>query len=106
MGEPPDNETRKGNSMRKLTLALAATLAALAGATAFSGSANADPYKWCAEYSGGRGGATNCYFVTFAQCRAALSGDNAGFCRRNTFYTGNESRYSGHDRRGDWRRYN
>jgi hypothetical protein len=74
--------------MRKLTL----VLGALVCATVFGGSANADPYKWCAEYSGGRGGATNCYFVTFAQCRAALSGDNGGFCRPNTFYTGQSSR--------------
>ena len=87
--------------MRKLTL----VLAALVGAAAFGGSANADPYKWCAQY-GGRDGVTNCYFVNIAQCRAAISGDSSGFCRPNTFYTGNDSRYSRNDRRGDWGLFN
>ena len=49
--------------------------------------AQADPYRWCAEYGGGRGGGTNCYFVTIEQCRAAVSG-NGGFCRANGFYDG------------------
>lgn len=48
--------------------------------------AKADPYRWCAEY-GGRSGATNCYFSTLQQCRAAVSGVG-GICRPNTFYTG------------------
>jgi hypothetical protein len=48
--------------------------------------AHADPYRWCAQY-GGRSGAVNCYFVTYEQCMAALSG-NGGFCNRNTFYDG------------------
>jgi len=47
--------------------------------------AQADPYRWCAQY-GGRG-ATNCYFVTLDQCRAAISG-NGGFCAPNNFYDG------------------
>jgi hypothetical protein len=60
-------------------------------AAALSYTAKADPYRWCAEYGGGRGGATNCYFVTLQQCRAAVSG-NGGFCRQNTFYTGPDRR--------------
>ena len=48
--------------------------------------AKADPYRWCAQY-GGRSGATNCYFVTYEQCQAALSG-NGGFCNPNAFYDG------------------
>jgi hypothetical protein len=55
----------------------------LCGAT---GAADADQYRWCAEYGGGRGGGTNCYFVTLEQCRAAVSG-NGGFCRES-FYDG------------------
>jgi len=50
------------------------------------GPAQADPYRWCAQY-GGKSGATNCYFLTLEQCRAALSG-NGGFCNPNTFYDG------------------
>ena len=45
-----------------------------------------DPYPWCAEYGSGHGG-TNCYFMTYEQCMAAISG-NAGLCRANLFYSG------------------
>ena len=52
--------------------------------------AKADPYRWCAEYGGFRGGGgTNCYFATLEQCRAAVSGVG-GFCRPNPFYTGSD----------------
>jgi hypothetical protein len=73
-------------TMRKIALVSAIVLA-----PAFGDTANADPYRWCAEYGGGRGGATNCYFVTLQQCQAAVSG-NGGFCRQNTFYTGPDRR--------------
>jgi hypothetical protein len=53
----------------------------------FTRAAQADPYRWCAEYGGGRGGGTNCYFVTLQQCQWAISG-NGGFCRQNGFYDG------------------
>lgn len=50
--------------------------------------AKADPYPWCAQYHGsGLGGASNCYFKTFQQCRAAVSGVG-GHCNHNPFYTG------------------
>jgi hypothetical protein len=55
-----------------------------------SGSAQADPYRWCAVYGGGSfGGGTNCYFMTLEQCRAAISG-NGGFCAPNNFYDGQQ----------------
>ena len=55
---------------------------------AFGTSAQADPYRWCAEYGGFRGGGgTNCYVMTYGQCQAAISGVG-GFCRPNPFYTG------------------
>ena len=72
--------------MQKIAIAATITL----GCFAFSSGANADPYQWCAQY-GGRGGVENCYFVTRAQCQAALDGPSA-FCRPNTFYTGPSSR--------------
>jgi hypothetical protein len=74
--------------MRKTVLLLGLLLG-----TSFAPPAKADPYRWCAEYGGGRGGGTNCYFVTLQQCRAAVSG-NGGFCRQNSFYTGPERRHS------------
>ena len=64
-----------------------ATLAILMAGAA-SEPAQADPYKWCANYGGGgRGGASNCYFLTLEQCRAQISG-MGGFCEPNQFYDG------------------
>ncbi len=54
------------------------------------GVVSADPYKWCAQY-GGRGGGTNCGFVTLEQCRATISG-MGGLCEPNPFYTGPETK--------------
>ena len=71
--------------MRKLILM---ALLTAAGLPVLASSASADPYKWCALYSMGRGGgAQNCYFVTLEQCRAAVSGVG-GFCKENLFYDG------------------
>jgi hypothetical protein len=54
--------------------------------------AQADPYRWCAQYSGrGLGGSSNCYFMTIGQCQAAVSGVG-GYCRPNPFYTGSGER--------------
>jgi len=64
------------------------TLATLLATFAIDGTqhgAQADPYRWCAMYSAR--GATNCYFVSLDQCRAALSG-MGGFCQPNNFYDG------------------
>ena len=47
--------------------------------------AAADPYKWCALYTGNHG--MNCGFITIEQCRATVSG-LGGFCEPNQFYTG------------------
>jgi hypothetical protein len=47
-----------------------------------------EPYPWCAEYNGDEGGGgTNCGFVTFAQCRASISGVG-GTCYENRDYPG------------------
>ena len=70
--------------MRLVVLTLATLLVTFAIDGAQT-SAHADPYRWCAMY--GARGATNCYFVTLDQCRAALSG-MGGFCQPNNFYDG------------------
>ncbi len=70
--------------MRRL---LAATIIAAVAAVLTPSAGSADPYKWCAVYSGDMGGATNCGFVTIEQCRATVSGIG-GFCDPNPFYTG------------------
>jgi len=65
-----------------------ACLALILAAGATGGEAKADPYRWCAEYSGGsQGGGRNCYFITLEQCRWAISG-NGGMCTPNPFYDG------------------
>jgi hypothetical protein len=44
-------------------------------------------YPWCAEYGGRSGGATNCGFVTHAQCMATVHGIG-GYCYENPAYRG------------------
>mgnify|MGYP003350531663 FL=1 len=71
--------------MRKLILGAGLIVA---GLPILASDASADPYKWCALYSAGRGGGSqNCYFVTWEQCQAAVSGIG-GFCKENQFYDG------------------
>jgi hypothetical protein len=82
--------------MRTL-VAVAATLIASAAFDGATGTAQADPYRWCAQYSSK--GARNCYFVTLEQCRAAIAG-NGGFCEPNTFYDGRPVMTSGERERG------
>lgn len=71
--------------MRKLILTAGLVVA---GLPILASEASADPYRWCALYNAGRGGGSqNCYFVTLAQCQAAVSGVG-GFCTQNQFYDG------------------
>jgi len=70
-----------------MRLILAALIALIVGCAIDS--AQADPYRWCAQYHGRGGGATNCYFVTLQQCEAAISGVG-GYCYRNHYYTGQD----------------
>jgi hypothetical protein len=66
----------------------ASTAIAMTAAVAMFDTASADPYRWCAHYSGGMaGGASNCWFMTLQQCRATISGVG-GYCAPNPFYDG------------------
>lgn len=56
-------------------------------AAAAPDAAKADPYRWCADYGGDRGG-KNCYFLTLEQCRWTISGMNTAGCTPNPFYDG------------------
>jgi len=69
----------------RLVVGTLATLLVLFAIDGAQNSAAADPYRWCAMYRAR--GATNCYFVTLDQCRAAVSGVG-GFCQPNNFYDG------------------
>jgi Protein of unknown function (DUF3551) len=60
--------------------------AILLGTVTIGTRAQAQNYPWCALYGGGAtGGAQNCGFSTFEQCRANVSGIG-GFCQVNTLY--------------------
>jgi hypothetical protein len=66
----------------KIAIAMLGILAAIA----VTGTrAEAQNYPWCADYGGSMGGASNCGFVSFAQCMQTLAG-NGGFCNVNTQY--------------------
>ena len=54
-----------------------------------------DPFQWCANYRGNRGGVSNCGFYTYEQCQATVS-SNLGFCSENLFYTGPRKSVSHH----------
>lgn len=51
----------------------------------FGTSARAESYPWCAQYSGAMSGATNCGFVSLAQCMGTVSGAG-GSCVQNPAY--------------------
>lgn len=67
--------------MRIFLLLSAVCVAAVATGTR----AEAQNYPWCAQYSDGMGGATNCGFTTFQQCLDTVRGIG-GFCNPNTQY--------------------
>ena len=75
--------------MRKIAFALALGTGVSAPLFFLNGVATADPYKWCAQTTIA-GGSSNCGFVTFEQCQAAISG-LGGICQQNPFYTGPNS---------------
>ena len=74
--------------MKEADMRSAAAAFVFLTAGALLDTAKADPYPWCAEYTGGGlGGSSNCYFMTIEQCRATVSGVG-GYCSPNPFYTG------------------
>ena len=74
--------------MRKMILGPLALLVAVVGAAPTSFAQNKTPYDypWCAQYdSRVAGGALSCYYATYAQCRATMSGIG-GNCIRSPYY--------------------
>ncbi len=72
-------------AMRLTAMALAALPALLPIPLAHAYEKPYDPYPWCARYSDGMGGSSNCGFLTLEQCQATVSGVG-GFCEPNLFY--------------------
>ncbi|MEZ5890779.1 MAG: DUF3551 domain-containing protein [Xanthobacteraceae bacterium] len=75
-----------------LGLGLAAVTAAFALDAAPARAEGYQVYPWCAYYNTNSGG-SNCYFSTFEQCQAAISGVG-GMCSQNPWYTAYGSHYS------------
>ncbi len=74
--------------MAKLAATLLVAFGAITAMSAFTQTAVAIEYPWCAQYSGQDGdGGKNCGFATYEQCMATVSGIG-GFCSHNLFYTG------------------
>ena len=67
--------------MKRLSL----LIGILVATAAMEMAAQAQNYPWCAQYAGAGGGATNCEFVSYAQCMQTLQG-MGGFCVQNTQY--------------------
>jgi len=62
-----------------LTIVLLATTQASHAQSAYD-------YPWCAQYtSRGGSGALSCYYATYAQCMATVSGIG-GYCIRSPYY--------------------
>jgi hypothetical protein len=77
--------------MRKI-LGPLALVAAVVGAAPSSFAQTAYDYPWCALYgSRTAGGAQSCYYKTYAQCMATISGIG-GTCIRSPYYRGPEPR--------------
>jgi Protein of unknown function (DUF3551) len=71
--------------MRLLTASL---VVAAVLATAPANAQSAYDYPWCGIYTSnaGPGGAQACYYKTYAQCMATMSG--LGYCTESPYYRG------------------
>jgi hypothetical protein len=67
-------------------------LVAVVGAVPSSFAQSPYDYPWCAVYgSRAGGGARSCYYASYAQCMATMSGIG-GYCIRSPYYRGPEGR--------------
>jgi hypothetical protein len=82
--------------MRLLTASL---VVAAVLATAPASAQSAYDYPWCGIYTSnaGPGGAQACYYKTYAQCMATMSG--LGYCTESPYYRGPREPSRRRDRR-------
>jgi hypothetical protein len=61
-----------------------ATIVLVAGTSGPASARSAYSYPWCAKYYTRMGG-TSCYFTSYAQCQATVSGIG-GYCFQSPYY--------------------
>src|SRR5271156_2968614 len=71
-------------SMRPLMLSLFLIAAAVLGETPLASAQSPYSYPWCARYYK-EGTPTSCYFTSYQQCRATVSGIG-GLCFQSPYY--------------------
>ena len=76
--------------MRKILASLALVGVTVLGGTGASFAQSAYDYPWCALRDGKAGG-QSCYYTSYEQCMATLSGIG-GTCIRSPYYNGPEPR--------------
>jgi hypothetical protein len=72
--------------MRAAVISLVVGSAAVLGGLGESRAQSAYDYPWCAVYTN-RSGASACYYRSYQQCMATMSGIG-GYCRQNPGYRG------------------
>lgn len=72
--------------MRPPILLLFLVAAALLGDIQAASAQSAYSYPWCSRYFK-RGGATSCYYTSYAQCMTTVSGIG-GYCYQSPYYQG------------------
>ena len=71
--------------MRLLILSMLLANAALMGAPDPASAQSPTSYPWCSKYFGRGVGGRSCYYTSYAQCMATVSGIG-GYCFRSPFY--------------------
>src|SRR5262249_3887638 len=67
--------------------------AALLGEIQTASAQSPTSYPWCSRYFGrGTGGARSCYYTSYPQCMATVSGIG-GYCFRNPYYYASRRRW-------------
>jgi hypothetical protein len=85
--------------MRLSMLSLFLIAAALLGEVRTASAQSPTSYPWCSQYVGrGGGGATSCYFTSYAQCMMTVSGIG-GYCYQSPYYHAPAARATAHPRR-------
>jgi len=78
--------------MKKILGPLAFLVAIVGAAPSSFAQSSPYDYPWCAQYSSRTaGGALSCYYTSFNQCMATISGIG-GYCIRSPYYRGPQAR--------------